>query len=141
VPAERLVIRLRGLAQDDFRILVRSYPEDAFSKGIAMSAPVVVLRGTVKADGTLEVPEPVNLPPGEVQVTLVPLANLPEDDPFWQRMKRIWASQKARGHVPRSETDVEAERQAMCKEWQERMDRVVRIQEEAAQLRARRQPG
>jgi hypothetical protein len=106
-----------------------------------MSTPIVIVEGTIKADGTLEVPEKVNLPAGKVQVTLVPLPELPEDDPFWQRMKAIWADQKARGHVPRSAGDVEAERQAIREEWDERMAEIARIQDEAERVRAQRSRG
>lgn len=105
-----------------------------------MRTPVVIVEGTVRADGTLEVQEKVNLPAGKVQVTLVPLPELPADDPFWQLMRGIWSGQKARGHVPRSAEDVEAERRSVRDEWDERMERISRIQEEAKQLRAGGRP-
>ena len=60
-----------------------------------MSTPVVIVEGTVRADGTLEVQEKVNLPAGKVQVTLVSVPELPKDDPFWQRMQAIWSGQKS----------------------------------------------
>jgi hypothetical protein len=69
------------------------------------------------------------------------MPELPDDDPFWQRMKAIWAGQKARGHVPRSEADIEAEREAMREEWDERMARIAGIQQEAEQLRIGKRPG
>jgi hypothetical protein len=106
-----------------------------------MSTPVVIVEGTVRADGTLDVQEKVNLPAGRVQVTLVPVPELPKDDPFWQRMQAIWSQQKARGHVPRTAEDVEAERQAMRDEWDERMAEIARIQDEADRLRSRRPHG
>src|SRR5262245_34703359 len=106
-----------------------------------MSNPSVIVEGTVREDGTLEVQEKVNLPAGKVQVTLVPVAELPEKDPFRQRMEAIWAGQKARGHVPRSVADVEAERQAMREEWDERMTEIARIQGEADRLRSQRPQG
>ena len=84
-----------------------------------MSTQVVVVEGTVTADGTLEVQEKVNLPAGKVQVTLVPMPELPGDDPFWQLMQNIWQGQRARGHIPRSALEVEAEREAMRQEWDE----------------------
>jgi hypothetical protein len=102
-----------------------------------MSTPVAVVKGTITEAGTLEIHEKVNLPRGEVQVTLVPLPELPADDPFWQRMGSMWAGQNARGHVPRSVEEVEAERQAMREEWDKRMTEIVRIQHEAEQLRSR----
>jgi hypothetical protein len=106
-----------------------------------MSAPGVTVEGIVKSDGTVEVPEKVNLPAGRVQVTLVPWPDLPQDDPFWQMMQQIWDRQKARGHVARSELEVETERNRMREEWDARMDEIARIQEEAEKLRAGGQPG
>ena len=35
-----------------------------------MNVPHVIVHGIVKPDGTLEVNQPVNLPPGEVQITV-----------------------------------------------------------------------
>ena len=102
-----------------------------------MSTPVVIVEGTVRADGTLEVEEKVNLPAGKVQVTLVPVPEPPQDDPFWQRMRTIWAGQKARGHIPRTAEEVEAERQSMRDEWDERMAEIARTQDEADRLRGR----
>lgn len=106
-----------------------------------MSTPVITVEGIVKPDGTVEVPEKVNLPAGKVQVTLVPWPNLPKDDPFWQMMQKIWAGQKARGHVARSAQEVEAERAAMREAWEARMSEITRIQEEADKLAAGRKPG
>lgn len=100
-----------------------------------MSTPVVIVEGTVKADGTLEVSEKVNLPAGKVQVTLVPLPDLPEDDPFWQLMRGIWAGQKARGHVPRSVEEVEAERRDAREETEEEIQRAIQLQEECRKAR------
>ena len=101
-----------------------------------MSTPIAVIEGTIKPDGTLELQDKVNLPAGKVQVTVVPMPELSPDDPFRQMMRGIWAGQKARGHVPRSAEDVEAERRAVRDEWDERMAGINRIQEEAKRLRA-----
>lgn len=106
--------------------------------GNVMSTPIAVVEGTIKPDGTLELQVKVNLPAGKVQVTMVPMPELPRDDPFWGLMQRIWAGQKARGHVPRGAEDVEAERQAVR---DERMSRISRIQQEAERLRVGGQPG
>lgn len=106
-----------------------------------MSMPIAVVAGTIRPDGTLELQEKLNLPAGKVQVTLVPLPELSRDDPFWQLMQGIWAGQKARGHVPRSAEDVEAERRAVRDEWDERMARITRVQQEAERLRAGGQAG
>ena len=99
-----------------------------------MSFDGVVVQGTLKPDGTLELDERVNLAPGRVQVTMVPVPELPKSDPFWQRMEAIWADQKRRGHVAASVEEVEAQRQAVREEWEERMRRIERIQAEAEEL-------
>src|ERR1700722_16324919 len=100
-----------------------------------MCRRIVTLGGIVKPDGTVEVPEKVNLPAGKVQVTLVPWPDLPRDDPFWQMMQKVWDGQKARGHVARSAAEVEAERAAMREEWDARMNEIARILEDADKLR------
>ena len=55
-------------------------------------------------------------------------------------MQKIWDGQKARGHVARSDVEVEAEREAMREEWDARMSEITPIQEEADKLRAGRHP-
>jgi hypothetical protein len=97
----------------------------------------VVIQGIVKPDGTLELPEKINLPAGRVQVTVAPLPELPKDDPFWQMMQQIWDGQKARGHVPRTSEEVEAERRVLREEWEERMRTIEHVQAEARRLRER----
>src|SRR5215469_11545679 len=91
-----------------------------------MSLPEIVVAGMLKPDGTLELDEKPNLPPGRVQVTMTPLPELPADDPFWQRMRAMWEGQKARGFVPRTAEEVEAERRQVREEWEERMRRIER---------------
>jgi hypothetical protein len=105
-----------------------------------MSTTVVTVEGVVRPDGTVEVAEKVSLPAGKVQVTLIPWPALPQDDPFWQMMQKIWDGQKACGHVARSELEVDSEREAMRDEWDTRMAELARIQEEADKLRAGSQP-
>ncbi len=103
-----------------------------------MSLPAITLEAVVKPDGTLELAERLALPPGRVQVTIVPMSDLPPNDPFWQRMQALWAAQRARGHVPRSEQEVVEERQTTRDEWEDRMRRIEQIQAEAAQARGQR---
>ena len=78
--------------------------------------PTTVL-GTLKPDGALELDEKLELPAGRVRVTVELLPDpTATPDPFLARMEAIWAGQKARGHVPRSEEEVEAERRALREE-------------------------
>lgn len=102
-----------------------------------MSVQEVVIEGTLKPDGTLELDRKPNLPPGQVTVVLRQEAEvvLPKDDPFWQRMQAMWDAQKAAGHVPRSAEAVEAERRQVRDEWEERTRATERLQEEARRLR------
>src|SRR4051812_6983162 len=99
-----------------------------------MSALPIVLQGVVRPDGTLELAEKVNLPPGPVQVTVQPA---PADE-FLTRMEKIRADLRATGYVPRSAEEVEAERQAFREEWDERQEELERIHEECE--RQREQP-
>lgn len=101
---------------------------------------MVVTEGLVKGDGTLEVSAKLNLPPGRVQVTVIPVLELPKDDPFWQMMQRIWDGQKARGHVPPSAEEVEAERRALREESEQEIQEALRLQEEGRRLGVRPPP-
>jgi hypothetical protein len=100
-----------------------------------MDTPVVTVEGFVKPDGTVEVPGKVDLPAGKVQVTLVPLPEAPQDDPFWQRMRKIWEGQEARGHVPRSVEEVESMRRALRQESEDEIQEAIRLQEECRRAR------
>ena len=100
-----------------------------------MSVTETVIEGTIQPDGTLVLDEPTKLPAGRVQVFVQALPELPEGDPFWDMMKSIWAGQKARGHVPRSAVEVEAERRETRESWEERQQAIERLQEESRRLR------
>ncbi len=100
-----------------------------------MSLNETVIVGTIQPDGTLVLDEPTKLPAGRVQVIVQALPELPEGDPFWDMMRSIWAGQKARGHVPRSAEEVEAERRETRDGWEERQQAIERLQEESRRLR------
>ncbi|HEX5272600.1 MAG TPA: hypothetical protein VFW33_19015 [Gemmataceae bacterium] len=100
-----------------------------------MSLSEVVVEGILKSDGTLELDHKPNLPPGRVQVIVQAVPDLPAGDPFWDMMKSIWAEQKARGHMPRSIEEVEAERRETREGWARRQEAIERLQEEARRLR------
>ena len=108
-----------------------------------MAQVSAVVQGTLKPDGTLELDEKINLPPGRVQVVVVQPLPADQKDPFWQRMEAIWAEQKARGHVPRSAKEIEAEREKMREESEEEMREIERIHQECERARqeARKSPG
>jgi hypothetical protein len=91
-----------------------------------MSVNTIIVPGVVHPDGTLEVSEKLSLPPGKVEVTVVAVAPLPTEDPFWKRMQGIWDARRAAGLVPRQEGQVEEERQRARDEWEDRMRQVDR---------------
>ena len=95
-----------------------------------MSDTHVVVEGTVKPDGSLELDSKLDLAPGRVQLIVQPLPDLPKDDPFWQMMERIWAAQKARGHVSRTKEEIDAEIRLMRDEAEEETQSVEHLQEE-----------
>jgi hypothetical protein len=101
----------------------------------SMSATHVVVEGTLKPDGSLELDSKLNLPPGRVQLIVQPLPELPKDDPFWQMMERIWAARAAAELTPRSTEEVEAQRRALREDVEEEIETAGRLQEESGRLR------
>jgi len=94
-----------------------------------------VVQGTVRPDGSLELDQKISLPAGRVQVLVQPLVQPPPNDPFWMMMERIWADQKARGHVPRSVEEVEAERRALRQESEAEIRDAMRTHAECRHVR------
>jgi hypothetical protein len=99
-----------------------------------MSQAAIVVQGTVNADGTLELAEKLNVPAGRVQVVIQPLPD-PSSGSLFQTLEAIWAGQKARGFVPRTVEEVEAERRAFRGEMEEELQEAMRLQEECRQAR------
>jgi hypothetical protein len=100
-----------------------------------MNSTHVVVEGTLNADGTLVLDSKLALPPGRVQLIVQPLPELPADDPFWQRMQQIWEGQKARGHVPRTKEQIDAEIKALRDEAEDEMQEIEKLQEESRHAR------
>ncbi len=100
-----------------------------------MSATHVVVEGTLKPDGSLELDSKLNLPPGRVQLIVQPLPDLPDDDPFWQMMHRIWAARREAELPPRGTEEVESLRRALREEVENDIEKARRLQEERARLR------
>jgi hypothetical protein len=97
-----------------------------------MSVTETVIEGTLNADGTLVLHEKPNLPPGRVQVVLrqetAPV--LPGDDPFWQRMRAIWAIPRSAGHTDDGGERTLEEVRQMRQEWDEHQGALERLQRE-----------
>jgi hypothetical protein len=103
-----------------------------------MSQTEIVVQGTLTADGTIQLDEKPNLPPGRVTVVLcqdTTTTPQPLGREFFQMMEKIWAGQKARGHVPRMVEEVEAERRALRGEVEDEIEAAIRLQEECRRRR------
>ncbi len=90
----------------------------------------LVVEGTLKPDGTLELDTKLALPPGRVQLVVQPLPELPKDDPFWQKMNQIWAGQKDRGQTPRTKEQIDAEIRALRDDAESEMQDAERLHED-----------
>ena len=100
-----------------------------------MSLNESIVEGTLTPDGILHLDEKPALAPGRVQVVVQALPDLPEGDPFWDMMRSIWAGQKARGHIPRTADEVEAEARKMRDEWEEHQLAIEQLQIESRRNR------
>lgn len=101
----------------------------------------LTMQGTIRDDGTLELDTKVPMPAGRVLVTVQPVVQPPPDDPFWQALERIWADQKARGHVPRTKEQIDADIRELRDEWEERQLAIERLQEECWRTREQARQG
>ncbi len=99
-----------------------------------MAAPVVEIQGTLQSDGTLILDEKPALPPGRVCVRVQHLVDYTQTD-IWQLLERIHAEQRARGFIPRSKEEIDAEIAASRQEDEERMLEIERIHEECEKAR------
>jgi hypothetical protein len=106
-----------------------------------MNAEPTIVMGTLKPDGILELDEKLSLPAGRVRVTVEPVTAGEVEDPLMARLEAIWAGQKARGHVPRSVEEVEAERRALREEFEKRVNEAERIHRECKTARRKAEEG
>lgn len=105
-----------------------------------MQSGSVELEGVVGSDGKLIIHEKLSLPPGPVRVTVQPRpepnsaeqssSGMTPVEQFWAGMHAIWADQEARGHVPRSKEEIDAEIRELREEAEEQMKRYDRLHEE-----------
>lgn len=100
-----------------------------------MNVTETVIEGTLKPDGTLELDQKPNLPPGRMTIRMQPLTVLPEGDPFFDMLKGIWAVRAQAGLVPRTVEEVEAQRRHLRDESEQELLEAGRLQEESRHLR------
>src|SRR5579859_6355747 len=86
----------------------------------AMTPNVIEIQGILREDGTLVLDQKPSLPPGRVKVTVEPVIDYTQTE-IWQFFERLWADQRARGHVPRTREQIDAELAAAHQEDEERM--------------------
>lgn len=94
-----------------------------------MSTDMVVLRGRVTPEGTLELPERLALAPGPVEVTVKAVQPVGGEG-IVALLARIRAEQQASGHVPRTREEIDEEIRQMHDEWDEQSMTIDRLQEE-----------
>lgn len=99
-----------------------------------MSTQQVVLHGQIRPDGTLQVEEKVNLPPGPVSVT-VQTAPSATGKRTLQVLEEIWAERDSRGMVGRSKEEIDAEINAMRDEDEKRMREIEAISQQASRMK------
>jgi hypothetical protein len=100
----------------------------------AMTTNAVEVQGTLREDGTLVLDDKPNLPAGRVKVTVQSIPDYTQTD-ICQFFERLWAEQRARGHVPRTREEIDAELEAARQEDEERMQELERIHEEGVRRR------
>ena len=104
-----------------------------------MSLTETVIEGTIQPDGTLVLDAPTKLPAGRVVVVLRQEADtkpaLPLGADFFQMLEEIRVDQRARGHVPRTEEEVEGERRELRQEMDGEIEAAIRLQEECRRRR------
>ena len=102
-----------------------------------MTPEAIEIQGTLLEDGTLLLDQKPDLPPGRVKVTVQPIADYKQTD-IWKFFEQMWADQRARGHVPRTKEEIDAELEAGREEDEERMQELERIHQECEQYRQQR---
>jgi hypothetical protein len=105
-----------------------------------MSDMPVEVEGTVREDGTLELDTKLRLPAGRVKVTVKPVQVSSPAENVWTVLERIWADQKARGYVPRTREEIDADVQAFRDEVEERFLAIEKAHLDAQKARSQPEP-
>jgi hypothetical protein len=101
-----------------------------------MSLAEIVVQGTLKPDGTVELDEKPNLPPGRVTVVLRQPAVPPTQEGWWPYMQRVRAEREAAGYHFMNEAEMRAHLDWL-REEEDRIDSFYREMD----LEKRRQEG
>lgn len=87
-----------------------------------MNQSQVVIHGTLRADGTLQLDEKPNLPPGRIRITMTTMTESPTAEDAWSVLQRIWQERDSLGMKGRTGEAIVAEINAMRDEWEEEPD-------------------
>lgn len=91
-----------------------------------MNASQVVVRGTLRSDGTLELDDPPSLPAGPVEVVLRPLTSAgAQGEDWWQYLKRVRSEAEAAGGPFLTQEEIDSEREEF-RNGDERIDHLLR---------------
>jgi hypothetical protein len=87
-----------------------------------MAVSSLEVLGTVRADGTLELDEKLNVPPGRVKVRVeaVPVAEAKPAEGLIEFVERVHRELAAAGHRFRTKEEIDAEIKELRNEWEER---------------------
>jgi hypothetical protein len=96
-------------------------------RGVIMSTQPVILHGQIRPDGTLQIEEKINLPPGPVNVTLETATQVKPRESTQQVLKDIAVRQQAIGRQPRTKEEIDAEIDAMRDEDEHRMREIEQL--------------
>lgn len=97
-----------------------------------MNTQQIILHGQIQADGTLQIEEKVNLPPGPVSIT-IQTVRAKEGKGTLQVLKEIWAERESLGIAGRSKEEIDAEINAMRDEDEKRMREIEAIAQQASE--------
>jgi hypothetical protein len=84
-------------------IWIHAFPE------VVMNASQILVGGTLKADGTLELDEKPTLPPGRVEVLISSQSSGNRAETWWEFLQRSRAELLAQGLTFRTKEDIDAD--------------------------------
>jgi len=99
-----------------------------------MSSPVVV-HGTLRPDGTLELREKLDLPAGPVRVTVETVGQPVQPERFWSMMQAIWSNLRTSGRNPRTREQIDAEIDALRKEAEDELSGIEKLHQACREAR------
>jgi hypothetical protein len=93
-----------------------------------MSTSSLEVMGTVRADGTLELDEKLQVPPGRVRVRVEAMPAVEEKpaEGLVEFVDRLRREMEAAGHKFRTKEEIHAEIEELRNEWEERLEELDR---------------